>query len=297
MKTYSFASALLLGLAFLMFPGCKQDTPKQGDKEEKEKAGPIVTDFTAFSSMEFPYIDEDGKKETITYYRNETVHEWVNEFLKNIPEDADPVEESSYKKLRKAFQKLYGKDTKQDVVGAVALLRELADVKKPYTPENWKFKELECHTTAKYILSLCYQDGVGVPKDKAKGLALAKEACLYDHFGFSDGRLGWDGSDLDDVAHPLACLEMSIRLLGGIDVSPNFVKGMYLLDGVEDRGNAAAERIQDKLSEIFPRDLSKLPEKFQIQDISSHEDMIRAFNAFEGLSVLDLTKMMARERK
>ena len=289
MKTRSsLVIAVVLGLSLLVLSGCG----KHKGTHERTNVPRAAKTFSAFSSLKISYIDEYGEKKDLPFYRNEAILDMLSQLQKaEIPEDADPVEKHSLQKLRYALQQLYGKNADQSLFRAVALLRELADVKKPYAPDNWKRVELECHMVAKYVLSLCYQDGVGVPKDLDKGLNLLKEACFYDQFGCYGDRFGW-GSDLDDVASPLAALEMSVRLLGGIDVNPHLVKGIVLLDYVQDNGNAIANSIQKKLYEVLPRDQSVFPERFQ-----HYETPKRMIYGFEGVSVLDITKMLARERK
>ncbi|MCR5165418.1 MAG: SEL1-like repeat protein [Thermoguttaceae bacterium] len=289
MKTHSFLFAVILGFSLLAFPcwGNPKEFPKMGPKQEVQ---PSAETFTAFSPLEFSYFDEHNEKQTIMFSRNDSVLNSLDQLLKkDIPDIMDPDGKRSLKKLRNALRLLYGKDTAQDTFRAIALLHDLADVKKPYSPKNWGLTELQCHAAAKCILSLCYQDGVGVPKDLNRGLILMKEACFFDQFGFDKNGIGWE-NNLDGAAYPLATLEMSVRFLGGIDVNPNFIKGLILLGWTDDQGNSVAHNIQETLSAVSsgPDDV---PEKFR--QYKSLDSLIRAM---EGFSALDISRMQILER-
>lgn len=295
MKTNYIFLGLTLGLSLALFFGCdklknlQNDATKQQQSEQSEESAAnqgSADSFTAFSSLDFSYIDEYGEEQKITFYRNEMVIELtkkINDFQKK---QLSSVEVESCEKLCNALDWLYGKNVDQNVSKAVSLLHELADVKKSYDQANWKQYEIMCHSVAKYILSLCYQDGVGVPKNPDKGLALLKEACFYDMLQWDRDKMpaGWE-NDLDDVVSPEANLELSVRFMSGNGLNPNFGKGMYLLDAAQDRGNAAANGIQMKILPI----VKKLPERFQNRTPS--------FRLFEGFSVLDITRMLAKERE
>lgn len=325
MKTYSIPFVFMLVFSLLMLPGCDQyqggsrsnvrekieaDEEEAEDKDEdedddaeevkskgkekakgkakeKEKKAKSSKPFTAFTSLEFPYIDMDGRKNTITFYRNDSVNEFVDQITKkgNFDKKLNPNEKRLFEKLRTALQLLYGRNEKQDTALAVALLHKLADVKKPYTHDFWTKKELEFHAMANYFLSLCYQDGVGVAKDKNLALSLLKEACFFDQFKCEKDHFYWE-EDLDDVAFPLATLEMAVRLLGGMDVSPNYLKGIALLEVANVHGNSVSPGIQMKLQVT-----TGLPERFRNYD--SKESLSRSM---EGFTAFEITQMRSREK-
>ena len=291
MKTNSIILRLALGVSLAVFSGCQKapkdvETPQKDQSEATAANQDSAESFTSFSTLDFSYIDESGEEQKITLHRNDLIIDLMKS-INDIPKkDLSSVDIESCEKLSNALELLYGKNVDQNVSKAVSLLHELADVKKPYDQEHWKVYEIQCHSIAKYILSLCFQDGVGVSKNPDKGLALLKEACFYDMLQWDRDNMpaGWE-NDLDDVVSPVANFELSVRFLSGNGLNPNFAKGMYLLDAAQDRGVAEANGIQMKIMPI----VKKLPERFQNRTPS--------FRLFEGFSVLDITKMLARERE